>query len=368
MTQVGILGAGQLGQMLTQAAIPLGLTTNCLAVSALDPAGRVGPITVANLQDFDSIRNWARRVDIVTYEWENFPAELVAAISEVRPIAPPVKAIAAAQDRAFEKQLFVDLEIPIPAFRTPTNAQELTDARESLGGALMVKTRTGGYDGLGQLRLEPGEDPQPALDLIQAQPVLVEQVVDYEYEASIIAVRSVENEVVCYPVCRNMHQSGILFTTHAPCEVPSRLRSALEEAITRILKQLDYVGVLALEVFVIGDRFFANEFAPRVHNSGHWTIEGAETSQFENHIRAVAGLPLGSAAPRGHSGMVNLVGSLPDLEELLSLPGTHLHLYGKTPRPGRKLAHVTVTADTPTERDLRMAEVIQIVRDSTTLT
>lgn len=346
MKKIAILGGGQLGQMLALSAYPLGIRTNCLESEANCPAGLVSPVTVGSIADFEGLRDWVSRADVVTYEFENFPAELVAALSELRPVLPPVRALAVAQDRWYEKQLFVELDVPVPAFRQVNSIASLHDAVEQLAGPIIVKTRNGGYDGKGQVCVDEDTDLAEASELVQNGDVIAEQRIDFDYEVSIIAVRNAQDEIAYYPLVRNEHVNGILHTSTVFDDAPRAIVVQARNAVAAILRKLEYIGVLTLELFVKSDQIFANEIAPRVHNSGHWTIEGAHTSQFENHLRAISDLPLGATDALCPSAMVNLVGTLPRLDRLLAMPGTHLHLYGKTSRPGRKLGHVTITAST----------------------
>jgi len=342
--QVGCLGGGQLGQMLALAGYPLGIRVCCFDSSTDVPAGIVGAAIAGDLQDGEKLRRWAARTDVVTYEWENFPAELVADLAEVRPVHPNPRSLTAAQDRWQEKRLFDELEIPIAPFRLVRSRRDLEVAFEELGD-LVAKTRTGGYDGKGQLVVRSPEDMDGIDALLAHGDVVAEQWVPFDCEVSIIGVRATNGEIAVYPLTRNEHRKGILHRSTAPAGLPAAVGTKAEAAMRALLRQLDYVGVLALELFVVGERLLANEMAPRVHNSGHWTIEGAETSQFENHLRAICGLPLGSTALRGAAAMVNLIGSMPPLARVLDIDGAALHDYGKTEaRPGRKLGHVTITA------------------------
>jgi 5-(carboxyamino)imidazole ribonucleotide synthase len=306
--------------MLALAGIPLGLSFRFLDPSPDAPAGEVGELLVGEYDDPDLLDRLADGAAVVTYEFENVPvasAERVGAI-------PAAAALEASQDRLVEKQLFRRLGIP---------TAKLDDEVETFPAIL--KSRRLGYDGKGQRLVEAwqGSDPGHVL----------EERVSFDRELSLLAVRGADGDTRFYPLVENVHEGGILRTSRTPAAAAPQADA--EEYATKLLDELGYVGVLALELFDVGGRLLANEFAPRVHNTGHWTIEGAATSQFENHLRAVLGLPLGSTESRW-SLLVNLIGSAPQREDVLQIPGAHLHLYGKEPRSGRKLGHVTLVEPT----------------------
>ena len=317
MTLVACIGGGQLGRMLGLAGIPLGLDFRFLDPSPNAPAASVGELVVGDFDDEAALGRLAAGADVVTYEFENVSVEAARGLDP----APPVRALELGQDRLVEKQLFRRLGIPTARFGS------LADT----GLPAVVKSRRMGYDGKGQRRVESHEDI--------AEDELAEELVPFERELSLIAVRGRDGETRFWPLVENVHRHGVLRVSRCPAlEAP---QAAAEELALRLLDELGYVGVVALELFEVEGRLLANEFAPRVHNTGHWTIEGAATSQFENHLRAIFGLPLGSTAARGSSVMLNLIGGAPEPADLLALPGAHLHLYGKEPRTGRKLGHVT---------------------------
>jgi len=321
---VAVIGGGQLGRMLALAGIPLGLSFRFLDPSPEAPATEVGELLVGAYDDVEQLDRLAAGAEVVTYEFENVPVEAAERIGAV----PSARALEASQDRLVEKRLFRRLGIPTP---------RIDDEVETFPAIL--KTRRLGYDGKGQRLVEtrPGSDPGHVL----------EERVPFVRELSLLAVRGRDGETRFWPLVENVHEEGILRTSRAPAA--NAPQAEAEEYATRLLDELDYVGVLALELFDTGGSLLANEFAPRVHNTGHWTIEGSATSQFENHLRAVLGLPLGPTDSRP-SFMVNLIGSAPPVERLLAIPGAHVHLYGKAPRPGRKLGHVTLV-DAATERE-----------------
>lgn len=322
MTVVGVIGGGQLGRMLALAGIPLGLSFRFLDPSADAPAAEVGELLVGAYDDPVLLDRLADGAEVVTYEFENVPVESARRVGAV----PDARALEASQDRLVEKQLFRRLGIP---------TAPIDDEVETFPA--LLKTRRLGYDGKGQRLVETRPVPGPGH--VPSQHVL-EGLVPFERELSLLAVRGRAGETAFYPLVENEHADGILRVSRAPAKDAPQAEA--EEYATRLLDELGYVGVLALELFDVGGALVANELAPRVHNTGHWTIEGAGTSQFENHLRAILGLRLGSTALRGEAVMVNLIGKAPELERLLSLPGAHVHLYGKEPRAGRKLGHVTL--------------------------
>ena len=320
--------------MLAEAGEPLGVRLRFLDPAPDAGAGEVGELLVGSFDDHELLDRLAADADVVTYEFENVP---VAAARRVRAV-PDARALELGQDRLVEKELFRRLGIPTASFGAPGE----------VGLPALVKSRRLGYDGKGQ-RVVATPDPLGPGEL-------AEEIVPFDRELSILAARGREGETAFYPLVENEHREGILAVSRAPArDAPSR---EAEEIAGRLLDELDYVGVLAVELFQVGDRLLANEFAPRVHNSGHWTIEGASTSQFGSHLRAILGLPLGSTEALGESVLVNLVGSLPPLERLEAVPGVHVHLYGKAPRPGRKLGHVTLldAGEGAVEEAVRLAE------------
>jgi 5-(carboxyamino)imidazole ribonucleotide synthase len=345
---IGVVGGGQLGRMLALAGYPLGLDFLFLDRSSSVPAGRVGPVVEADLNDRAQLRALAQRSTVVTFDWENVPVEALRGLD--CPVRPPLAALAAAQDRVSEKRLFEKLAIPTTRWRSVESRRDLERALDEIGLPAMLKTRRLGYDGKGQAALRTRADAAAAWEKLGTVPLLYEELVPFDFEVSIIGVRGRGGATAFYPLCRNSHVGGILRVTRAPHGSP-RLQRLAERHLGRALQHFRYLGVLTIEFFVRGGRLLANEMAPRVHNSGHWTIEGAVTSQFENHVRAVAGLPIGDTRARGHSAMINLIGEMPVRERVLAHPGVHLHDYGKQPRPGRKLGHCTVVAPTARERD-----------------
>jgi 5-(carboxyamino)imidazole ribonucleotide synthase len=344
---IGILGGGQLGYMLALAGYPLGLHFRFLDPSPEAPVGRIAHRVTAEYTDEHALERFAHGLELVTYEFENVPVQAVRFLAERVPVFPPEKALEEAQDRLREKRLFQGLGIPMTGFAKIAKQEDLDTAIKQVGLPAVLKTCRMGYDGKGQLLLRTQEDVERARQESQAVPLVVERFVPFTREISILGVRSRSGEIAFYPAVENHHREGILRLSLAPApHLSTSLQQNAEEAARKVLEALDYAGVICLEFFELDGNLLANEMAPRVHNSGHWTIEGAVTSQFENHLRAVLGMPLGSTAAVGYSAMVNLVGELPVSEQVLQVANAHLHLYGKTPRPRRKLGHITVRADT----------------------
>tara|TARA_R110002096_G_scaffold46751_1_gene125107 strand:+ start:743 stop:1828 length:1086 start_codon:yes stop_codon:yes gene_type:complete len=360
--RIGIIGAGQLGQMLGFAARQLGIEARFVDPADNPPAAACGKVIQSAFDDPVALIALAETCDVVSYEFENVPVDALRHIDGLAPIYPPPSALRFSQDRLVEKQMFAELGIPLAAFHAVDSRQDLDTAANELGLPMVVKTRRFGYDGKGQFVVRNPDDLDAAWESLHGQALIAEQWIAFDYEISCIGVRSVSGEIAVYPISRNSHVDGILRTSVSPLDAAA-LASTAEDYVDRLLQHLDYVGVLALELFVVGDALLANEFAPRVHNSGHWTIEGAQTSQFENHIRAVMDLPLGPTTGRGHAGMVNLIGTMPT--SLDSLDFATLHDYGKEPRPGRKLGHVTVVADSAAERDRLVGKIDKSVTQST---
>ncbi len=346
--KVAIIGAGQLGQMLGLAGKSLGLEFTFLDPAPEPPAMIAGPVMCLPFDSDEGLKQLATFADVLTYEFENVPVEAIERVADSTKVYPPLEALHHAQDRLREKKLFVSLDIPIPAYAAVDTEQDLRNAADSVGLPLVLKTRRLGYDGKGQAVIRDEADISAACENLQGSSLIAEQWIDFDREISAIGARNVDGEIAIYPITENRHSDGILRTSRAP-DADEDIATLAREYLSKMLIRLDYVGVLALELFVQGDRLLANEFAPRVHNSGHWTIEGAETSQFENHLRAILNMPLGETAAVAHAGMINLIGTMPAAS--FDAGGCHLHNYGKEPRPGRKLGHVTVLAETASERD-----------------
>ena len=357
---IGMVGAGQLGRMLALAGYPLGLDFLFLDRSGDVPAAKLAPLLVGEFTDQALLRRLAKRSEVLSFDWENISvATLRAATRGLRTrISPPLRALATGQDRLAEKRLFERLRIPTTRYAPVASRAGLERACARIGLPGVLKTRRLGYDGKGQTVIRNRAALASAWNALGSVPLLYEELVDFELEVSALGVRARDGREVLYPLTRNWHAEGILRLSVAPWEAPALERQARAH-LRSVLRDFNYVGTLAIEFFVRDGRLLANELAPRVHNSGHWTIEGAVTSQFENHLRAIAGLPLGSAAAVGHAAMVNLIGRMPPARDVLSQPGVHLHDYGKTPRPGRKLGHCTLVAPTATERNRQTRRLLR---------
>jgi 5-(carboxyamino)imidazole ribonucleotide synthase len=360
--RIGIIGAGQLGQMLGIAARDLGVTCKFLDPSDAPPAASTGPVVKAEFNDADALAELAAECDVVTFEFENVAVEALQKICDKVAVYPPIDALLHTQDRLTEKQLFASLGIPLPKYHAIDSVADFEDAVADIGLPLVIKTRRMGYDGKGQFVLQRSDQIETAWEQLGGQDLIAEQWVAFDYEVSAIGVRNVDGAIATYPLTQNEHADGILRRSRTPVEAPALVEQA-DRYMLSLLNHLDYVGVLALELFVVGDSLLANEFAPRVHNSGHWTIEGSETSQFTNHLRAILNMPPGSTQSAGYSGMVNLIGRMPDAAAQPEQEGCYLHDYGKAPRPGRKLGHITVVADSVDSRDDLMARIEEYVTE-----
>ena len=348
--RVGVLGGGQLGRMLALAGIPLGFEFRFLEPAPDPPVRGLGEHIRAGYEDAAALERFAEGLDVVTYEFENVPVESARKLSEHVPVRPQPDALECAQDRLREKELFAKLHIPEASYERVDGQEDLAAGLERLGAPAVAKTRRLGYDGHGQFVLHRDADVPRAQRELRGAPSILEKLVPFERELSILAVGSRNGAHAFYPLVENTHRDGILRRSLAPApNVTDRLQADAQAIASGILEEFGYVGLLAVELFEVDGTLIANEMAPRVHNSGHWTIEGAETSQFENHLRAVAGLPLGDTTPRGTSVMLNLIGAAPDPGTVLETPDAHLHLYGKAPRHGRKLGHVTLRGEDPAE-------------------
>ena len=350
---VGILGGGQLGRMLALACAPLGLKAHVYCPDADSPAFDVAAArTVAAYDDPEALRRFAAAVDVVTYEFENVPGPSAEIVAGVAPLHPNARALATAQDRLVEKRFISDLGVATAPFRAVGSEAELVDALAAIGAPAILKTRRFGYDGKGQVRIDRGDRAGEAWAHFGGAPAILEGFVPFTCEVSVVAARTASGEFAAFELCLNRHRAGILDVTTVPANQPAAVEESAVAAARRIADALDYVGVIAVELFVVeaegGANVVVNEIAPRVHNTGHWTIEGAETSQFEQHIRAICGWPLGASWRRGGSvEMRNLIGDAIDAwPAILAEPGAHLHHYGKArARPGRKMGHVTTVRD-----------------------
>ncbi|MFT6445923.1 MULTISPECIES: 5-(carboxyamino)imidazole ribonucleotide synthase [Sulfitobacter] len=342
---IGILGGGQLGRMLSVAAARLGFRTHIFEPGANPPAGDVAhALTTAGYDDVDALTAFAKSVDIVTFEFENIPTDALDVIENITPIRPNREALRTSQDRLVEKQFLEGLGLTVAPFADIANAADLEAAMTTIGAPSILKTRRFGYDGKGQSRLRSADDAAGALADMAGNPAVLEGFVNFTAEVSVIAARSPSGEVACFDPGENVHRDGILHTTTVPARLSAAQRMDAVLLAAKILNALDYVGVLGVELFVTPQGFIVNEIAPRVHNSGHWTQNGCAVDQFEQHIRAVAGWPLGDGSRYADVVMENLIGDDMDrVPELAKQRDTALHLYGKADvKPGRKMGHVNI--------------------------
>ncbi len=358
---LGILGGGQLARMLALAAAPLGAKALVVDSSADACAGQVAPLVVADWTDYAALEAFAAQVDVVTFDFENVPAETAHWLAERVAVFPAPQALAVAQDRLAEKTLFRECGLPTPDFMTVDTREQLDQALDAVGAPAILKTRRLGYDGKGQFRLREPADADAAWAALGAQAakhgLILEAFVPFERELSVLAVRGRDGDFRTWPLTRNWHTDGVLAMSLAPAPDIEQLQQRATALARTLAERLDYVGVFALELFVKDGELLGNEMAPRVHNSGHWTIEGAHTSQFENHVRAVLGLPLGDTGARGLSAMFNWIGDLPDAAPVLQAVDAHWHDYGKQARPGRKVGHATVCAPDAGQLAARLAGI-----------
>lgn len=343
---LGILGGGQLARMLALAAAPLGVPCLVLDPSERPCAGDVAPLLRADWADPDALQPFAERVDVVTFDFENVPAPSAEWLAGHARVSPPPRALAVAQDRLSEKTLFGEIGLETPSYAAVDSRDGLDAALAQVGVPAVLKTRRMGYDGKGQFRLRTLEDADAAwAELGEAAAehgLILEAFVPFEREVSVVAVRGRDGGFRMWPLTQNWHVDGVLSLSLAPAPDAGILAEQAEAHARALAEALDYVGVFALELFVHEGRLLGNEMAPRVHNSGHWTYDGAVTSQFENHVRAVMGLPLGDTSLRVPSVMFNWIGSMPEVAQALAVPDVHWHDYGKSARPGRKVGHATV--------------------------
>lgn len=347
--------------MLALSGYPLGLTFRFFDPNPESPAAQIGELIAAPYDDLDALERFATGVDVVTYEFESVPIAAANHVADRVAVYPPPRALAAAQDRLNERETLSRLGIAVAPYAAVDSPESLEDAATAVGYPALLKTRTLGYDGKGQTSVRSAADLNEAWRAVGARPCVLERVVSFSRELSILAVRTWEGAFAAYPLIENVHSDGILRFSFAPADASSELQAGAEKIARAVVEELDYSGVLAIELFDTPDGLIANEIAPRVHNSGHWTMEGAETSQFENHLRAIIGLPLGSTQAVGFSGMVNLIGSVPDLDQLLAVPDAHVHLYGKSASHRRKLGHVTIRCSSPEMVRERIGEVRSVL-------
>jgi len=364
---VGVLGGGQLARMLALAGHPLGVRLRVFDPTADAPAGAVAEHVRADWGDAGAIERFCDGLDAATLEFESVPIATARAVAARVRLAPSADALAATQDRLAEKELARRLGIETAGYAKIDRAEDIAAAWGRTGGRAVLKQRTMGYDGRGQAVVASPQDTLLAWESGGRYPSVLEKFVTFERELSLVAARSTAGETAAYPLVENVHREGMLRRTLAPAPgVQAEVAAQAASIAEHILRELDYVGVITLEFFEKEGRLLLNEIAPRVHNSGHWSIEGSQTSQFENHLRAVLGWPLGSTRPVGCSALLNIIGTLPDTTGILGLPDTHLHLYGKEPRRGRKLGHVTARADDRTTLENRIRALEQMIEGAAT--
>ena len=355
---IGVIGAGQLGMMLGESAKELGCDCIFLDPNKNSPAKKIGEVLNYEFNDLEAIKKLSSQCDVITYEFENVPVKSINFI-DPRKVYPPSNALETTQDRLKEKHLFDSLEIPVAKYSKVDSFSDLLDATDSLGYQFLIKTRSFGYDGKGQFLIKDESDIQKAWDQLGNQPLIAEKKIKFDREISIIGARSLSGEIALYPLTKNNHVNGILRTSRSTDENAIVTKQA-HDYLSCLLKKLNYVGVLALELFVKDDKGIANEYAPRVHNSGHWTIEGTETSQFENHLRAIMDMRLGDTSVNGFAGMENLIGCIP--AEIKGLSGEFFfHDYGKEERQGRKLGHVSIVTPKEEDREIKLKEIQRII-------
>ena len=360
-SRVGIVGAGQLGRMLALAGYPLGIRCVFLDRSAQAPAAQVAPILTGDLEDPAQLAALATGSDVLTFDWENISGKALAPLERLTLVRPPRAALEVSQDRLAEKSLFLKLGIPVAAHAPVDTLEELQSAIRKLRVPGILKTRRLGYDGKAQIVIEDAAAIDAAWAALGGAGLIYEKFQDFSREVSLVAVRSAAGKIRFYPLSENHHGGGILHYGIAPF-TNLKLERAARRCMQRVMNALEYVGVLAIEFFVVKGRLVANEMAPRVHNSGHWTIEGCVTSQFENHLRAICDLPLGSTRALGHTAMINFIGEMPDRRRLLGIEGLKFHDYGKEPRPGRKLGHCTIIKSRAAERNAALAQALKLIR------
>ncbi len=338
------------------AGIPLGLEFTFLDPSPDACAGTVGTLVQADFSDTSAFRRLAGSVDVATFDFENVPESSARSLQEIKPVYPSPEALGACQDRLHEKNLLSSLHIPVPDYHPVSSRTDLLDGLDKHSYPSVLKTRRLGYDGKGQVIIRDQEDLERAWQKLGDYDLIVEEFVPFEQECSLIGVRGIDGETHFWRLTRNVHMDGILALSLSG-GFDQGLQKAAEDIMRRLLDHFAYVGVLTLEFFLLDGQLLVNEIAPRVHNSGHWTIDGAQTSQFENHLRAITGMPLGSTEAIDEALMFNWIGELPPRDRLLAIPGVHWHDYGKTARPGRKIGHATLTAPNLVELEVNARQV-----------
>jgi len=365
--KIGVLGAGQLGRMLALAGIPLGHSFRFFDPTPEPPASDIAEHVCAHYTDHEALKRFAAGLDLVTFEFENVSSEAVAFLSDLVPVRPGIQALQVTQERFSEKDCFSSLGIPTaPYVKLSENFSETERWTRlcELGFPFILKTRRFGYDGKGQMVVRDASSAKEVHAFCEGKDILAESLQPFTRELSLLLVRSLDGVARYYPLVENVHREGILRSSRCPpAFLPHTYQGDAESYGLRIAEHLQYVGVIAIEFFDVDGKLVANEMAPRVHNSGHWTIEGAVCSQFENHVRAITGAPLGVTSLIGWSLMANLIGYEPNMQQVLAVPGAHLHWYGKVPRPGRKVGHATLVLKTEEEREKRAPELLRACAD-----
>jgi len=345
--------------MLGLAGIPLGLRFVFLDPAPDACAGVAGELLHAGFSDDNAALELAGQVDVATFDFENVPETTARALQQVCPLYPAPNALGAGQDRALENELLTSLGIRVPPYHKVSSRTDLLEGLETLGYPAVLKTRRLGYDGKGQAILRDPEDRERAWQKLGDSDLVLEKFIPFDAECSLFAVRALDGETRFWPLTRNVHSNGILKLS-LPGVFDEALQVKAEGQMRAMLEHFDYTGVLTMEFFLLEGELLVNEFAPRVHNSGHWTIDGSTCSQFENHLRAITGLPLGEADQTAHSLMFNWIGEMPDKRQIMAIPGVHWHDYGKAPRPGRKIGHATLTADSKEALEIHAVRLAQI--------
>lgn len=358
--KIGVLGAGQLARMLAIPAHQLGIEVICVDPNPACSASDVAQVHHIDFFDVDMIEKCFSGVDCVTYETENLPLEAVKAINQKFKVVPQIDALSIFQDRLSEKNFFNSLNIPTVGYLDVNDWRDVEHAVTKFAFPLVIKTRQNGYDGKGQIIIRNMDEAKVAWRELSGNSLIIEKLIDFDFEVSVISVRDSKGEILFYPLILNQHKSGILFMSQAPY-FNEKLEILAKKYASSILQKLDYIGVMTIEFFCCDDELIANEVAPRVHNSGHWTIEGAETSQFENHLRAIIGWPLGSTEAKCFSAMINLIGKKQDAKPLLSIPGAHYHWYNKECLDGRKLGHLTLCAFKKVDLEVNIKKAISLI-------
>jgi len=347
--------------MLALAGYPLGVSCVFLDRSADAPGAQVAPIIVGDLEDPEKLEELARRSDIVTFDWENISGSALAPLRHISAVRPPRAALEVSQDRIREKALFHELKIPVARHAAVDSVEQLSRAVLELGAPGVLKTRRLGYDGKGQFVLQTARQVDAAWATLGGVGLIYEKFQPFSREVSMVGARSARGDMVFYPLSSNTHGNGVLRFCMAPF-ASARLERTAQRYMRRVMQALSYVGVLAIEFFVVAGRLIANEMAPRVHNSGHWTIEGCATSQFQNHLRAICDLPLGSTRALGYTAMINFLGTMPDKDALMAIDGLTYHDYGKQARPGRKVGHCTILRKHARDRDQALQVALKLIR------